>query len=139
MATANMSTVSMRGYKFREFTVTGNLKSGITASDIGKAVAFDATADNTFKLAGDGDAIIGRLSVVEDRTQEGTLVGAIDLKFIDVLPIKSGLTGDDAVARGKTVVGAGSGEVKGLAAASTDPSVNLVMAVDGTNAIVMKI
>ena len=32
------------------------------------------------KLAGDGDRVIGHLSTVEDRTVDGVLVGAVDLK-----------------------------------------------------------
>lgn len=107
--------ISLNGMFIEEFQFPFNLKSGITSSDAGKAVSLDTSAANTVKLAGDGDAILGRLEVVEDRTAEGVLVGTVSLKGGFKLPVKSGET----VAVGDTIQGAGSGEVKTIAV-STD-------------------
>lgn len=131
--------VSLRGYYFEDSIFTFNLKTGITQADIGKAVSLDTSAANTVKLAGDGDVIIGRLETVENRTVEGTLVGAVALRFAELLPIKSGET----VAVGDTVVGAGNGEVKALksgepAASAPNYAMNFVAEVIGTNAVVVK-
>lgn len=139
MATPFHYGVSLRGFHFENFNLTVNLAAGITKDDLGKAVAVDATGSNKVKLAGDGDHIIGRLEVVEDRTVEGQLIGTVAFKFANLLPIKSGST----VAAGDTVVGAGGGEVKALADgegdSAPDHSKNFVAEVIGTNAVVVKI
>jgi hypothetical protein len=130
---ANFHTkVSLRGFHFEDFILTFALTAGITAADQGKAVSFGAAA-NTVKLAADGDTIIGRLETVEDRKVEGSLVGAVALKFANLLPIKAGQT----VAAGDTVVGAGAGEVKKATAA--DHNANFVAEVIGSNAVVVKV
>lgn len=107
-----MFPVTLNGYHFEDSMLTFNLASGITASDVGKAVSVDTSANNTVKLAGDGDEIIGRLETVELRTQEGLNVGTVALRFAQLLPIKSGET----INVGDGLVGAGSGEVKAQAA-----------------------
>lgn len=125
--------VRLRGIHFEDWHLPFNLAAGITAGDVGKAVTLDATAANTVKLAGDGDAVLGRLEVVESRVQEGVLVGTVALKFAGVLPVKTG----QVVAVGNTVVGAGAGEVK--AAATADHAHNLVVEVlSGNRAVVIK-
>lgn len=135
--------VSLRGYYFEDFIFTFTLASGIVAADVGKAVALDTGADCKVKLAGDGDAIIGRLESVENRLQEGVLVGAVALKFSELLPIKTGLSGANVVVVGSTVVGAGSGEVKARvvsSAAAPDYTINMVTQIVDTNfAVVTKI
>lgn len=113
--TAFHTNVSLRGFYFEDSLLTFNLTAGMDSDDVGKAVSLSTAAANTVKLAGDGDHIVGRLQSVEDRTVEGTLVGAVELRFANTLPIKTGET----VAVGDTVVGAGVGEVKALAAASS--------------------
>lgn len=125
--------VSLRGFHFEAFILTFTLAAGITAADAGKAVALDPTGDNKVKLAADGDTIIGRLEVVENRKVEGQLVGAVALKFANLLPIKTGQT----VAVGDTAVGAGGGEIKKATAA--DHAKNFVAEVIGTNAVVVKV
>lgn len=133
--------VTLRGYEFPEWKFTFTLASGITTSDIGKAVALDTGAANKVKLAGDGDVIVGRLETVENRTQAGILVGTVSLKFADRLPVKSGLTGAEVVAVGSSVVGAGSGEVKARvvsAAATPDYNDNIVVEIQSTYAVVIK-
>lgn len=107
--------VSLKGIFIEDFMFPFNLKAGITTSDVGKAVALDASAANTVKLAGDGDRIIGRLEVVENRVSEGILVGTVALKGSFQFPVASGQT----VNVGDTIQGAGSGEVKTIAI-STD-------------------
>lgn len=104
--------VKLRGYHFENYHFTVVLASGITSAHEGRAVAVDPAAANRVKLAANGDQIIGRLEKVENRTQEGQLIGTVAFKFMDLMKIKSGLTGDEVVAVGSTVVGAGSGEVR---------------------------
>ena len=127
------TNVSLSGFHFEDSMFTMNLASGITAADIGKAVSVDASGPNKAKLAGDGDFIIGRLEVVENRVQEGQLVGTVARRFSNPLPIKSG----SGVAVGQSVVGAGAGEVK--PAGTTDHARNIVFEVRGAFAIVQKI
>lgn len=124
--------VSLRGFHFEDFMLTFKLAAGITTAHQGRAVSLDAAA-NTVKLAADGDTIIGRLETIEDRKVEGSLVGAVALKFANLLPIKAG----QVVAVGDTVVGAGSGEVK--KAATADHATNFVAEVIGSNAVVVKV
>ena len=131
--------VSLRAIYFEQFQLAFNLASGITKADEGKAVTLDSSAANTVKLAGDGDVVFGRLEVVEDREQEGSLVGTIAVKFSDRLPVKTGET----IAIGDTVVGAGDGEVKARVDAedekAPDPHANQVVEVDSGFVTVLKI
>ncbi|CCV12943.1 hypothetical protein [Mesorhizobium sp. STM 4661] len=127
------TNVSLAGFHFEDFSLTFKLTAGIVAADVGKAVAISAAAANTVKLAGDGDYIVGRLATVEDRTIEGTLVGAVELKFANTLPIKVG----QVVVVGGSVVGAGAGEVK--PAGVTDLNANMVVEVVGLVATVVKL
>lgn len=135
--------VSLRGFHFEDSHLTVKLKTGIVVADIGKGLAIDPSAANTLKLAGDGDHIIARLETVEDRSIEGTLIGTASFRFSNLLPIKTGLTGSEAVVVGSTVVGAGSGEVKALDDGDSTPtpnySINFVAEIIGTNAVVVKI
>jgi hypothetical protein len=137
----NPNAVVTYQFSFEDFTFTMNLASGITAADVGKAVALD-TAANTVKLAGDGDNIYGRLETFEDRKQQGIKVGAVSRKFRSKLPVKSGLTSFNVVAVGDTVVGAGSGEVKASnsgSAKTPDIYKNTVVEVGSGYAIVEKL
>lgn len=84
------------------------LASDIKEEHVGLAVAQDTTAANTVKLAGDGDAIVGRLESFEDRTAtEGVVVGAV--KLVGGLELKKSAA---AMSVGDSVVGAGAGLVK---------------------------
>lgn len=110
------TNVTMNGFHQEAFSLTMNLSGTVTAADVGKAVALDTTAPNTAKLAGADDHIIGRLQSVENRTNEGTVVGAVEFKFSLRIPIQTGET----VNVGDTVVGGLSGAVK----AATTPDYN---------------
>lgn len=98
--------ISLVGIPHSEFRRTVHLAAGIVAADVGKPVTLDTTADNTFKLAGANDVVYGNLKVVENRVQEGILVGTVEFKG-GFTWTKSGV-----VARGDGVVGAGAGAVK---------------------------
>lgn len=103
------------GYPLDDFTFTYNISGTVDQTSLGKALTQDTSAASTFKLAGDGDPIDGRLWSYEDRTQQGAgKVGAVQRRFKELLPIKAGLAGLNVVAIGDTVVGAGAGEVKSL-------------------------
>lgn len=118
--------VSLRGIVHEDFHYTFNVKSTITADDVGKPVTLDATAARTVELAGDGDVVIGVLASFEDRTTEGVKVGAVALKGGFKLTGVSGHT----IAVGGTVVGsATAGQVK--AAVAADWTQNIVVAVSG--------
>jgi len=133
---------SMEGYFFEDWQFSFTLNSAIVIGDVGKAVALDTAGNTRVKLAGDGDEIIGRLEVVEDRLQEGVKIGTVALKFANRVPVKSGLTGAEAVVLGSTVVGAGSGEVKARvvsAAATPAYSMNIVTEVGSGYAVVVKV
>lgn len=98
--------ISLVGIPHSEFRRTVYLAAGTVAADVGKPVTLDTTADNTFKLAGADDVVYGCLKVVENRVQEGILVGTVEFKG-GFTWTKSGV-----VARGDGVVGAGAGAVK---------------------------
>lgn len=98
--------ISFVGIPHSEFRRTAYLAAGITSADVGKPVTLDTSANNTYKLAGDGDVVYGNLKVVENRVQEGILVGTIEFKGGFNWP-KSGV-----IAVGNGVVGAGAGAVK---------------------------
>ena len=98
--------ISLVGIPHSEFRRTVYLAAGITKADEGKPVTIDTTANNTFKLAGADDVVMGNLKVVENRVQEGILVGTVEFKG-GFQWTKSG-----AIAVGDGVVGAGAGAVK---------------------------
>jgi len=81
---AAIGKVSLRGLVHDEFQYTFLVASGTgeaTISDAGvKAMSQDTNASNTVKLALDGEEIIGRLEIYEDRVLEGIVVGTISLK-----------------------------------------------------------
>lgn len=101
------------------------LASSLAITDIGTPVTQDATAANTVKKSGDGDAIDGILQTFEDRTQEGVKTGSVQLFGGFRMRYKTG----DAVAVGDFVVSAGAGEVK----KTTNASKAKVWAKDTTN------
>ena len=122
---------------FEDSQITYLISGSVTDADIGKAVSWDTTATRTVKLAADGDVIIGRLWGFTNRTQEKVKTCVVSRRFSATLPIKAGLTLTDVVAVGKTVVGAGNGEVR--AQATANHSANVVVAVNGLVALVEKI
>ena len=126
--------VGFEGFNYPDTQITVTLKAGITAADIGAPMAVDTSAANTFKIAGDGDTIVGRLLTVEDRVNEGTLIGTVAFRFTARMKVASTAT----VAVGTTVVGAGSGEVK--EAAANDHNANFVAEIVDTDyAVVVKL
>jgi len=104
--------ISTKGRYLEDFQETFYISGTVTQADLGKALSLDATAPKTVKLAADGDIIVGRLEVYEDRVQEGVKVATVSMKFIDWVPYKTGLTSGDVAGIGKAIVGAGAGEVK---------------------------
>lgn len=84
--------VSLENYEFEDSHLTFNLASGITAADVGKAVALDTSAPNQVKLAVDNDIIFGMLYLVENRVQEGILVGTIAQRFAKRLTLAAAQT-----------------------------------------------
>ena len=110
--------VRMAKFDYKSFQHTVNLSADImalpVADAVGRAVTWDNSADNAVKLAGDGDPICGIIYTVEDRVNEGTDLGTIEMKFGAYLPIKPGLTGNQVVARGKKLCGAGAGLVRAI-------------------------
>jgi len=107
MPAININGVVLEAFSFETDTFTRFISGTTDASAIGKAVAIDATAPGTVKLAGDGDAVYGRIYTYEDRTQEGVKVVGCERRFIKRLPKSAA-----AIAIGDHVVGAGNGLVK---------------------------
>lgn len=122
------NAVVLEGFPFGTFTFS-YLLSGVTATDddayatVGKAVAQDTAAAGTMKLAGDGDAIVGRVYQAENRVLDGLVVGSIARKFKERLPAASG----HGISVGDRIVGAGAGLVK-AAVDNTDHTQPLVVA-----------
>ena len=109
---AGIFGITNKGRYLEDFQETFYLASGITAADVGKAVSIDTSAAHTVKLAAANDQVVGRLEVVEDRKQEGILVGTISLKGFARFPIAGSLTGVNVVAVGDSIEGAGNGEIR---------------------------
>lgn len=122
--------VTLVGIPQQDFRFTFRLTAGMVAADIGKPVALSTAANNTVKLAGDGDVVIGRLLTYRNLTTEGIIVGTVELKG----GFRFDTTGAPvAVAVGDQVVGsATAGAVK----AGVNPR-SLVVAVNGTTADVI--
>lgn len=117
MSAIGSGGVSFRGIPQENFIYTCKLSGTIVDADVGlMALTQDATAANTFKPAGDGDPVYGMLASFEDRTIEGTKIGAIAMKGGYRFKVKDGST----VAVGDEVCGGGSGTVKTIAP-STGP------------------
>jgi len=87
---AGIYGLSNKGRYLEDFQEYFYLADGITAADVGKAVEIDPTGEQKVKLATDDAIIIGRLEVVEDRKQEGILVGTVSLKGFQLLPCEDG-------------------------------------------------
>lgn len=121
--------ISKKGRYLENYQETFYISGTVTQADLGKAVSLDSAAEKTVKLAGDGDIIVGRLEVLENRVQEGVTVCTVSLKFIDWVPYKAGLTAGDVAGIGKGIVGAGNGEVKFVAGVRSNYTVFL----DATN------
>jgi hypothetical protein len=124
--------VGLEGFAFEDSQFTYNLAAGITSADKGKAMTLDTSAANTMKLAGDGDTVVGRLLTVENRINEGTLVGTVSLRF------SARFTKEGTVAVGDKVLGSVTpGTVKAAGAANMND--NFVVQVDGDEVIVQKV
>lgn len=118
MSTPFHTQVHTHGIKNEMFnrSMVFAIPNGLTKADVeGRAVTVDATRVAAVKLTGEGDPIVARIDIYEDRG----LVTA-QFRFSDLMPIKDG----DAVAQGDTVVGAANGFVK--KAPANDPLVNFV-------------
>lgn len=125
--------VTLLGLEVSSDAVTVNLASDITEKDEGKALAVDASAPNTMKLAGDGDVIRGYLDKVEIREAKG-VVGTVYTRGWFKFPLKENDTADI----GDSIVGAGSGEVK--KATADTAAVNETYIVEkGSNYVVARI
>lgn len=128
----SLNQVVSWGYHFEDSMFTYLLAAGITANDVGKAVALDAVA-NTVKLAGDNDIIFGRLETFEDRTVLGIKVGTVSRRFKDKLPKTAA-----AITVGQSVTGSGTaGSVK--AATVQDTNRNIVVEVGSDFVVVEQI
>ena len=119
--------VSLVGIPQNNFRLTCFLATGIVAADVGKPVALDTSANNTVKLAGSGDVIIGNLKTVVTGTTEGINYGTVEFK--------GGFTWNftGTVVVGDQVVGSATA---GSVEAGANPR-SLVVAVNGTTADVV--
>ncbi len=129
-----INSVKVQSIPMDDWHFTFILHASITAADVGKAVALDTTAEATVKLAGDNEAIFGRLETFEDRVVEGIKVGTVATKGIMRVPY----TGSVVV--GTVLVGsATAGSVKpaaDAAAAGAQPQARIALDIDATNGVV---
>jgi hypothetical protein len=131
------SGVSLRGIFFEDSQLPVNLATGINrGTHEGYALTVDTSSANTMKLAGDGDTVLARLTLVENRTVEGINVGTAAFRFSDALPIDTASSYTFAV--GDTAVGSpntsGKVEPKNNGSSKTpDHGENVVVEVDNTN------
>lgn len=138
---APQQTVKMGnfGYTTDWANRTVTLAAGITSADVGKALTIDASAANKYKLALDNSPIHGRLEVVENRVNEGTLIGTAKLYLAGVkLPVKAA----DALAAGDYCIGAGAGEIRKHVAGDVSagrPATHYAVEVTGGFAVVYHI
>lgn len=130
--------ISLAGMYHEDWQYPFFVSGSVTQADVGKAVTLDTAAANTVKLAGDGDVILGRLEVFENRVQEGIKVGTVNLKGGMKLPVKE----NETVAIGNAVIGAGGGEVRAAVTVgeSADAPVtdNIVVEVGSDFCVVVK-
>ena len=122
------NTVVLEGFPFGAFTFTYAM-TGVAQTDAaaaalaGKAVAQDTSEPGAMKLAGDGDIIVGRVYVGENRAVEGMVTASVARKFKERLPAASG----HGISVGDRIVGAGDGLVK-AAVDNTNHTMPLVIA-----------
>jgi hypothetical protein len=102
--------VTLLGFPQDAWQFTVKLANGIVKADEGKPVAFDGANPNQMKLCADGDPVDGVLLVVENRVQEGILVGTVAFKGTYLLNTSG------VVNVGDQVQGDGAGGVKAMAA-----------------------
>jgi len=102
------------------YLISGLADDDAVAAAPGKAVAQDVTAASTVKLAGNGDAIFGRVYQAENRAVLGIKTASIQRKFKEKLPAATG----HGIIVGDSVVGAGGGLVKRSLDGSSDPLAN---------------
>jgi hypothetical protein len=102
--------VTLLGFPQETWHFTFNLAAGMTKADEGKPVAFDPSGANKVKLCADNDPIEGVLISVENRVQEGILVGTVALKGTFLLNTSG------TVNVGDQVQGNGTGGAKAMAA-----------------------
>lgn len=110
---AAIGKVSLRGLYAEDFQYTfliDGSTNGATIDNAGwAAVSFDYGVQNQVKLAVDGEKIMGRLEVFEDREVEGIITGTVALKggykFL-VNPDATGSSPDETPAPGDYLVGA---------------------------------
>lgn len=131
--------ISLAGMYHEDWQYPFFISGDVSHEDIGKAVTLDTSKANTVKLAGDGDPVLGRLEVYEDRVQEGIKVATVNLAGGMKLPVKEGET----VNIGDAVIGAGSGEVRsviptGAEADDVIPTDNIVVEVGSGFCVVVK-
>lgn len=112
------TAVRLAKFDFKDYQLTVKLNAAITTADVGKPVTVDTSADNQVKLVAANEEIVGIIYTVEDRVNEGQKVGTVEFHFAAYLPIQTGLTGNQVVARGKRLVGGGAGTVR-----AADPAV----------------
>jgi hypothetical protein len=110
--------VSMQGFTPNDFIQTVNLGlaadgTAMAMSDVGCAMTQDTSAANKFRMATDGDTLMGVLKVWEGRSTGP--VGAVGLKCIEPF----WLLGGDPASIGDTVVGSAGGSEASVAFTET--------------------
>ncbi len=124
--------ITLNGQVFPDFRLAFNLTDTVSDIDavIGLAVTQDTSAAESVKIATDGDEILGRLFMVEDRTEQGgSVVATVETKGGYKLAYADG----QSISVGDMVVGAAGGKVRKKTTGDTAVQGLRVWAVDTTN------
>lgn len=129
------------GFPFDDFMFTYKISGAVTQDDLGKALTLDAAAASTMKLAGNGDAIHGRMFSYEDRSQQGAgKTGTVQRKFKERMKAVAahGIVVGDSVC-GSATAGLVRKAVKPTDADPvTDPITNIVVEVLADDFVVVE-
>jgi hypothetical protein len=120
--------VTLRGFYDDNWSLTFNITGVVNrATDMGKLMSLDTTADDAAKLSVADSAPLGVLLSYEDRKQEGIKTGAVALKGGYGVPYTGALT------VGASIVGSATPGVAKAAAAGSNRTI--VTSVDAVNGI----
>lgn len=113
---ASIGKVSLKGLTAEDFQYTFLMANGVTIEHAGMAAMAMSNVANTAKLAQDGELILGRLDVFEDRVVEGIKVGTVSLKggtqFLVSDTVAGASPATEVPAPGDYIVGDGDGYVR---------------------------
>lgn len=148
----NIDLPIARSYSFEDFQFTYVLTTpneaaavaagvGLTtlqAGDyvVGSALAMDTSTPRGVRLIAAGDKVFGRMETFTNRASAGINTCTVARKFIDRLPVDTGLVGAAIPVLGSTVEGSTTlGTVRAAAAINQNDNVVTAIEVDGVTGV----